>query len=57
LDTLHYVHCNPAKHGVVDVAENYPWCSASWFARNASAAFVATVKSFKTDQLEIPDDF
>ena len=57
LARLHYVHCNPAKHGVVDLAENYPCCSAAWFARNASPAFLATVKSFKTDQLEIPDDF
>ena len=57
LARLHYVHCNPAKHGVVPLAENYRWCSASWFALNASPAFVATVKSFKTDQVEVPDDF
>ena len=29
---------NPALHGVVPLAENYKWCSASWFARNASPA-------------------
>jgi putative transposase len=57
LARLHYVHYNPARHGVVPLAENYKWCSASWFARNASPAFVVTVKSFKTDQVEVPDDF
>jgi putative transposase len=57
LARLNYVHCNPARHGVIPLAENYKWCSASWFARNASPAFVATVKSFKTDRVEVPDDF
>jgi putative transposase len=54
---LHYVHGNPAKHRVVDLAENYKWCSASWFMRNASPAFVQTVKSFKTDELDVPDEY
>ena len=57
LARLHYVHTNPEKHRVIPLAENYKWCSADWFARNASPAFVATVKSFKTDILDVPDDF
>ena len=57
LARLHYVHFNPAKHGIVDLAENYQWCSASWFIRNASPAFVSTIKSFKIDRVEVPDDF
>jgi putative transposase len=57
LARLHYVHYNPALHGVVPVAENYKWCSASWFARNASPAFLATIKNFKIDTLDLPDDF
>ena len=57
LARLNYVHYNPARHGVVPIAENYKWCSASWFARTASPAFVNTVKSFKTDQVNVPDDF
>ena len=44
-------------HGVANLAENYQWCSASWFARNATPAFVNTVKNFKTDRLDVPDDF
>jgi len=57
LARLNYVHYNPVRHGVVAEAENYRWCSASWFTKNASAAFVETVKNFKTDRLNIPDDF
>lgn len=57
LARLNYVHNNPAHHGVTELAENYPWCSASWFAGNASPAFVSTVKSFKMDKIEVPDDF
>ena len=57
LARLHYVHSNPAKHGVIPLAENYKWCSASWFAQNAPPALAATVKTFKTDKLDIPDDF
>ncbi len=57
LARLNYVHNNPVKHGVVQLAENYQWCSASWFIQNASPAFVKTVKNFKIDQLNVPDDF
>ena len=57
LARLNYVHYNPVKHGVVENAEGYHWCSAAWFARSASNAFVATVKRFKTDELEVPDEF
>ena len=57
LTRLHYVHYNPALHGIASLAENYKWCSASWVMRNASPAFVATVKSFKTDRLAVPGDF
>ena len=28
---LNYVHQNPVKHGLVPVANQYPWCSAAWF--------------------------
>jgi putative transposase len=57
LARLNYVHHNPEHHGVVEQAESYPWCSAAWFARNASPAFVSTVKNIKTDMLNIKDDF
>ena len=57
LARLNYVHHNPARHCVVPLAENYNWCSASWFAENAPPAFVNTVKSFKIDRINLPDDF
>ena len=57
LARLNYVHQNPVKHGLVQLAENYQWCSASWFTQNGSPAFVKTVKTFKIDQLNVPDDF
>ncbi|MGA2240833.1 MAG: hypothetical protein ABSH11_02190 [Verrucomicrobiota bacterium] len=57
LARLHYVPYNPAIHGVAEPAENYKWCSASWFTRSATSAFVNTVKNFKTDHLNVPDDF
>ena len=57
LARLNYVHHNAAKHGIVSNAENYRWCSAAWFAQNATPAFRATVENFKTDALNVPDDF
>ncbi len=54
---LKYVHGNPAHHGVVLHAENYPWCSAHWFARTADAAFRKTVEGFKTDRINVLDPF
>jgi len=55
LARLNYVHQNPVKHGLVLVANQYPWCSAAWFERTASPATVKTIYSFKTDKLKIDD--
>ena len=57
LARLNDVHHNPAWHGVVPLAEDYKWCSASWFARNVPPAFVNMVKSFKIDRVQVPDEF
>jgi putative transposase len=57
LARLNYVHQNPVKHGLVRVANQYRWCSAAWFERTATPAQVATIYSFKTDKLSLPDDF
>jgi putative transposase len=51
------VHRNPVKHGLVPVANQYPWCSAAWFERTASPAQVKTIYNFKTDRLNVEDDF
>ena len=57
LARLNYVHQNPVKHGIVAFANQYPWCSAAWFESNARQSFVKSVHSFKTDQVNVPDDF
>jgi putative transposase len=57
LARLNYVHQNPVKHGLVPVANQYPYCSTRWFERTASPAIVKTIYRFNTDKLQIPDDF
>ena len=57
LTRLNYVHQNAVKHGLVSVANQYPWCSASWFESNARTGFVKSVYSFKTDRIKVPDNF
>jgi len=57
LARLHYVHQNPVRHGLVRVATDYPWCSASWFETKAPRPFYRTVCGFKTDKVNVPDNF
>jgi len=57
LARLAYVINNPVKHGLVSNAENYEWCSASWFRERADRSFYETVLSFKTDRVNVEDDF
>jgi putative transposase len=57
LARLNYVHQNAVKHGLVALANRYPWCSAAWFESNARSGFVKSVYSFKTDRITVPDDF
>jgi hypothetical protein len=35
----------------------YRWCSASWFEREARQSFVESLKRFKIDHVNVPDDF
>lgn len=57
LARLNYVHQNAVKHGLVPVANQYPWCSAGWFERVASESVVKSIYRFKMDQIKVPDDF
>jgi REP-associated tyrosine transposase len=57
LTRLNYVHQNPVKHGFVNLASQYQWCSAAWFERTASPATVNTIYSFKSDKLKLDDDY
>jgi len=57
LARLKYVHENPVRHGLVESAEDYPWCSARWFAAKAPLAFYRVVYSFPIDNVHVVDDF
>jgi putative transposase len=57
LARLNYVHQNPVKHGLVPVASRYPWCSAAWFERVATPAQIKTIYGFKTDALNVYDEY
>jgi len=57
LARLNYVHQNAVKHGLVSVANQYPWCSARWFERSVSPATIKSIYCFKTDRLQVADDF
>ena len=57
LARLNYCHQNAVKHGVVRVANQYPWCSAAWFERTARPAQIKTIYAFSTDGLNVGDDY
>jgi putative transposase len=57
LARLNYVHQNAVKHGLVPVANQYPWCSARWFERTATPAQIKTLYHFKTDRISLSDEF
>ncbi len=57
LARIAYVHSNPVKHGIVGQAEMYPWCSAAWFMREGDKPFVQSVLSFKTDKVNVYDEY
>jgi len=57
LARLNYVHQNAVRHGLVNSANQYPWCSAAWFERTVSPAIVKTIYSFKTNKLKVDDDY
>jgi len=57
LARLNYTHQNAVKHHLVPVANQYKWCSAAWFERVATPAMVQTIYSFKTDEVQVEDDY
>jgi putative transposase len=57
LARLRYTHENAVRHGLVRVATDYPWCSAGWFERTAPRGFVDSVRRFKIDRVNVPDEF
>ncbi len=57
LARLNYVHSNAVKHGLVRRAEQYEWCSAGWFQKNARGSFYETVMRMSSDGINVRDDF
>jgi putative transposase len=57
LARLRYTNENAVHHGVVRLATQYRWRSASWFEEHARAAFVATLRSVRMDLVKIVDEF
>ena len=57
LARLNYTHQNAVKHGLVPVANQYPWCSARWFERIATPAQIKTIYGFDKDRVKVSDDF
>jgi len=54
---LNYVHNNPVMHGLVTVAAQYAFCSASWFKENAEPLFQKRVTATPYDRVHVRDDF
>ena len=57
LARLHYVHMNPVKHGIIEKAEDYPFCSRQWFISHASPEFCKLVFSQPINKVVVKDDF
>ena len=56
LERLHYVHCNPVKHGLVEKPEDYPFSSFNWFSEKADIEFRREVLSQSIESLNIIDN-
>ncbi len=54
---LNYVHHNAVHHGLASVAEQYEFCSATWFVAEADPAFYKRVCSYGYSKVKIQDDF
>ncbi len=52
-----YTKDNAVKHGLVGCSEDYEWCSARYFSQTASSGFQEVISRFKTERLNIYDDF
>lgn len=57
LARMAYTMENPVRHGLVKAARDYPWCSAAWLEREGDRPFVESVRSFKTDKVNVYDEF
>jgi len=56
LARMHYIHLNPVKHGLVENAEKYPFCSYRWFLEKADGEFRDKVMNQPIDRIDIEED-
>lgn len=54
---LNYVHNNPVKHGLVEIASLYPFCSAGWFEAHAEDGLIKKLRSYGHENVKVKDDF
>jgi putative transposase len=54
---LNYVNNNPVKHGLVDNAIRYSFCSAAWFKDHTDTLLRRKIESVPYNQIDLPDDF
>jgi putative transposase len=57
LARLRYVHENPVKHGLVENAAEYPFCSYKWFLENGDDILKEQVFNQPIDSIKVFDDF
>lgn len=54
---LNYVHNNAVKHGLVQQASQYPYCSAAWFQANANRNMQTLIEQTPYDSITIDDEY
>jgi len=57
LARLHYVHINPVKHGLVEDAIEYPYCSYRWFIEQGDGVLKERVFAQPIDKIKVFDAF
>jgi putative transposase len=57
LARLRYVHENPVKHGLVDNAMDYPYCSYRWFIEQGDEDLKELVFTQPIDKVNVFDEF
>jgi len=57
LARLRYVHENPVKHGLVENAIDYPYCSYRWFIEQGGDDLREQVLAQPIDKIKVFDDF
>ena len=55
LARLNYVNNNPVRHGLVAQAEDYTFCSATWFKVHAPAELQRRLACIPHDRVSVPE--